>query len=143
MAANNASIARLFSIIHSIYLVYSSAGRLQSQFIDMFFFVQLTPICNRSNVSSVQSIINEVREQGHAYFQTLSGSISVAISLNGLAQDVGHLADCLLDPACKPEEIRDFIAEMRGNTRDALEISKHISTAYRTVRTGINQVQLP
>ncbi|KAJ7914896.1 hypothetical protein B0H13DRAFT_2458916 [Mycena leptocephala] len=93
-----------------------------------------------SNVSSVQSIINEVREQGHAYFQTLSGSISVAISLNGLAQDVGHLADCLLDPACKPEEIRDFIAEMRGNTRDALEISKHISTAYRTVRTGINQI---
>lgn len=109
----------------------------------VLFFVQLTPICNRSNVSSVQSIINEVREQGHAYFQTLSGSISVAISLNGLAQDVGHLADCLLDPACKPEEIRDFIAEMRGNTRDALEISKHISTAYRTVRTGINQVQLP
>ncbi|KAJ6577354.1 hypothetical protein B0H19DRAFT_555980 [Mycena capillaripes] len=93
-----------------------------------------------SNVSSVQSIIELVRQQGHAYFETLDDSISVAICLIELAQDVVQLAGFLLDPACKPEEIQVFVTEMRGYTRDALEKSKHISTAYRKVRKGINQI---
>ncbi|KAF7330335.1 hypothetical protein MVEN_02471800 [Mycena venus] len=93
-----------------------------------------------SNVSSVRSIIRLVREQGHDYFRTLDDSISVAITLNGLAQDVSHLAESLLDPACKPKDIKDFIAEMRGYTQDALEKSNRISTAYREVRKGINEI---
>jgi hypothetical protein len=42
--------------------------------------------------------------------------------------------------AREPKEIQDFIADMKSNTRDALESSKRISTAYRKVRRGINEV---
>ncbi|KAF8207193.1 hypothetical protein K438DRAFT_427941 [Mycena galopus ATCC 62051] len=93
-----------------------------------------------SNVPSVQSIISQVQEQGHAYFRTLDDSISVAVRLNGLAQDVLQLLEYLLDPAYKPKEIRDFIADIRSSTRDALENSKHISKAYRIVGQGINEI---
>ncbi|KAJ7739323.1 hypothetical protein B0H14DRAFT_2638292 [Mycena olivaceomarginata] len=83
-----------------------------------------------SNISSVQSIIERVQEQGHAYFRTLDDSISVAIHLNVLAHDVVQLAKFLIK-AREPKEIQDFIADMKSNTRDALESSKRISTAYR------------
>ncbi|KAJ7844432.1 hypothetical protein B0H14DRAFT_998184 [Mycena olivaceomarginata] len=92
-----------------------------------------------SNISSVQSIIERVQEQGHAYFRTLDDSISVAIHLNVLAHDVVQLAKFLIK-AREPKEIQDFIADMKSNTRDALESSKRISTAYRKVRRGINEI---
>ncbi|KAJ7671639.1 hypothetical protein DFH06DRAFT_1320424 [Mycena polygramma] len=93
-----------------------------------------------SNVHSVQSIIQQVQHHGSAYFQTLGDSIYVAISLNALAEDVVWLVNALLDPDCPPEDIRDFVTEMQGYSREALEKSRHISTTYREVRSGIHQI---
>ncbi|KAJ6468459.1 hypothetical protein C8R45DRAFT_938355 [Mycena sanguinolenta] len=93
-----------------------------------------------SKVTLVQSIISQVQEQGHAYFRTLDDSISVAVRLYVLAQDVVHLVGFLLDPHCKPREIKDFIADMKNSTHDALENSQRISKAYRIVRKGINEI---
>ncbi|KAJ7454810.1 hypothetical protein FB451DRAFT_1279459 [Mycena latifolia] len=93
-----------------------------------------------SNVSSVMSIIKRVRRQGRAYFETLDDSIFVAKSLYELAQDAKQLASSLLDPAHKPQEIQEFIAEMRTYTQAALEKSKRISAGLREVRKGINQI---
>ncbi|KAJ7678542.1 hypothetical protein B0H17DRAFT_1235822 [Mycena rosella] len=81
-----------------------------------------------SNVDSVRSIIKQVKEQGHVYFETLADSISIAESLYELAQDAKQLANSLLDPGHKPEEIKD--------TRK----SRGISTSLRDVRKGINQI---
>ncbi|KAJ7510356.1 hypothetical protein B0H11DRAFT_1958625 [Mycena galericulata] len=95
-----------------------------------------------SNVDSVMSIIQQVRQQGRAYFATLSDSISVAITLNELAQDAKHLAHSLLDPAHKTDEVQEFIAEMRSYTREALRKSKRVSEALRTVRKGVNEISV-
>ncbi|KAJ7039565.1 hypothetical protein C8F04DRAFT_1317554 [Mycena alexandri] len=93
-----------------------------------------------SDVRSVQSIIAQVQEWGHEYYRTLIDSISVAVHLNLLSQDMANLAKSLLDPSHTPEEIQDFVADIRGYIAEALEKSKHISTAYRKIRKGINQV---
>ncbi|KAJ7722733.1 hypothetical protein DFH07DRAFT_856498 [Mycena maculata] len=93
-----------------------------------------------SKVDSVMSVIHRVRQQGRAYFETLDDSISVAITLNELAQDAKHLARSLLDPDHKTEEIQEFVAEMRSYTGEALNKSQRVSEALRTVRKGINQI---
>ncbi|KAJ6570220.1 hypothetical protein DFH09DRAFT_1465560 [Mycena vulgaris] len=93
-----------------------------------------------SNVPAVTLIIQRVRKQGHAYYETLADSISVAITLHELARDAEQLASSLLDPGHKPHEIQEFVAEMRGYIGDALEKSKRISAGCRKVRNGISEI---
>lgn len=100
----------------------------------------LTSCLHSSNVDSVTTIIQLVRQQGRAYFATLDDSISVAVSLHELAQDAKHLARSLLDPDHTPEEIQEFVSEMRSYTREALKKSKRVSEALRNVRRGITEV---
>ncbi|KAJ7116359.1 hypothetical protein C8R44DRAFT_206491 [Mycena epipterygia] len=93
-----------------------------------------------SNVPSVMSIIERVRHQGHAYFETLDDSISIAITLIELAHDAEHLASSLLDPSHKPRDIQDFVGDMQNYVRDALEKSKGVSSALRSIRKGVNEI---
>ncbi|KAJ7650660.1 hypothetical protein FB45DRAFT_22857 [Roridomyces roridus] len=93
-----------------------------------------------SPVESVMSIILKVREQGHVFFETLSDSIAVATALSELSRDAASVAGHLYDPSCTPEEIKDFIGEMRVFTQDALERSKRVSEALRRVRKGVNKI---
>lgn len=87
------------------------------------------------------SIIEQVRHQGHAYFETLDDSISIAITLIELAQDAEHLASSLLDPSHKSRDIQDFVGDMKNYVRDALEKSRGVSSALRTIRKGVNEVR--
>ncbi|KAJ7746626.1 hypothetical protein B0H16DRAFT_1852861 [Mycena metata] len=93
-----------------------------------------------SKISSVRSTIELIRQQGHGYFDTLVDSIVVATKLNEFAQDMVALVGFLLDPADKPDEILDFVADMRTYTNEALEKSKHMSSTYRNIREEINQI---
>jgi hypothetical protein len=85
-------------------------------------------------------IIGSVRENGHEYYLTIDDSVSVATALVEHAKDSKKLAEFLLDPTCKPQEIQEFISEMRNYAQESMRKSKRISSAFRKIRTGINEV---
>jgi len=94
----------------------------------------------RSDHADVSPIIQNIKEQSVVYYRALDLSIKTVEDGYTFSSDSEYLCDFLLDPKNTPEELQEFIDDMRQIARRAHEDAKEMSEMFRGVRQNLNQI---
>ena len=94
----------------------------------------------RSEHPVVIKIIQDVQMQGQVYCQAIDMSVKTADDGCAFTIEAIDLCDFLLSDNTTPEELVDYISEMRETAISAHRAASETSRTFRTVRTGLFEV---
>ena len=105
--------------------------------------VNLVPLSHlyfSSDNPHLEQIIKRIVNNCIRYIQAIEMSLKIAGDGYSLASDAVDVCEFVVDPTTDPEDLREYIDDMKGKAKEAHQDCKEVSEKFRAVQAGIFEV---